>query len=412
MNMMKKLLALALSFCLVFGLVGGVHAAGEHDEELNNLLATIQNLISEYGPEIPEEVQNGTDKGTTMGYNPTKDSYYVAIGDGSVKETATYATYVSALAQELKLGDKYKNLGVKDLLITEAIAEVIEPNKAEIEKADLVTIGFSANGFASTVLNEVMRDQNEPSAIHWEKYLDEAGVAEIKGALADLKQYMKSIGVSGAYNVLGMKLDVVESIALAAECLAFGALEFSHELPVVVEKIHEINPNAKIVIVGIDNPMEGATIQLTSGTIVDLGGYLGMLIDVSAQISQSVALQNPKVAYVAAPNASNANDGVQLSETEMIIAYLPQNVSKNLPDAEGQAYIKTQIENALYMMGDVTNDGKVDYKDAMLVLRASVKLETLDDKLAVRGDVTGDGKMDYKDAMKILRASVGLDTLG
>ena len=412
MNMMKKLLALVLSVCLVFGLVGGVSAAADHTGEMNELLATLQEMATKYGPEIPEEVKNGTDKGTTIGYNPTKDSYYVAIGDGSVKETATYATYVSALAQELKLGDKYKNLGVKDLLIENVIVEVIEPNKDVIAKADLVTIGFSAVGFANMALEEVLRDEGEASSIRWEKYLDETGVAEIKAILADLEQYLKDVGVRGAYNVAGMKLDVVKSLVIAAESMAYGALAFSNELPAIIEKIHEYSPNAKVVIVGMDNPMAGAVVNLSGGEAMELGKYLDSVIEMTCQIAQTVAIENPKTAFVAAPAAANTNDGAEMSENDLIIAYLPQNVSKNLPNAEGQAYIKTQIKNALYLMGDVNDDGKVDYKDAMLVLRASVKLETLNDKLAVRADVTGEGKMDYKDAMKILRASVGLDTLG
>lgn len=409
MNMMKKLLALALSFCLVFGLVGGVHAT-ELDGELNEMLASLQDLVAKYGPEIPEEVKNGTDNGTTIGYNPTKGSYYVAIGDSSVKETATYATYAPALAQEL--GVSYKNLGAKDLLIENAIVEVIEPNKAEIAKADLVTIGFSANGFANTALAEVLRDEDEASSINWGKYLDNEGVDEVKALLADLEQYLKNAGVKGAYNVAGMKLDVVKSLVIAAESLAYGALAFSHELPAVVEKIHEYSPNAKIVIVGMDNPMSGAIVKLSGGENMELGQYLDLMIKMTSQISQAVAIQNPNTAFVAAPAAANTNDGAQMAETDLIIAYLPQNASKNLPNAEGQTYIKDQIKNALYLMGDVTNDGKIDYKDAMLVLRASVGLETLDAKLAVRGDVTGEGKVDYKDAMKILRASVGLETLG
>ena len=63
------------------------------------------------------------------------------------------------------------------------------------------------------------------------------------------------------------------------------------------------------------------------------------------------------------------------------------------------------------ILGDANGDGKVDYKDAMLVLRASVGLEKLDEDGKIAGDVDGNGKLDYKDAMKILRASVGLEEL-
>ena len=59
-------------------------------------------------------------------------------------------------------------------------------------------------------------------------------------------------------------------------------------------------------------------------------------------------------------------------------------------------------------MGDVDNNGKVDYADAMRALRASVELETLDPEAWECADVDNNGKVDYADAMLILRRSVQL----
>jgi hypothetical protein len=58
--------------------------------------------------------------------------------------------------------------------------------------------------------------------------------------------------------------------------------------------------------------------------------------------------------------------------------------------------------------GDSTGDGDLNYKDAMLVLRASVGLEVLSEEQIKRYDMDANGKLDYKDAMQILRKSVGL----
>lgn len=61
--------------------------------------------------------------------------------------------------------------------------------------------------------------------------------------------------------------------------------------------------------------------------------------------------------------------------------------------------------------GDVNGDGKADYSDALLILRASIGLEEITEEQKRIADVTGDGKPDYSDALKILRASIGLETL-
>ncbi len=59
--------------------------------------------------------------------------------------------------------------------------------------------------------------------------------------------------------------------------------------------------------------------------------------------------------------------------------------------------------------GDVDGNGKLDYKDALIILRASIKLETLTEAQSALADYSGDGKLDYKDALMILRASIGLE---
>ena len=61
--------------------------------------------------------------------------------------------------------------------------------------------------------------------------------------------------------------------------------------------------------------------------------------------------------------------------------------------------------------GDVNLDGSVTPEDARLALRASVKLETLDDAAFKNADVNGDGVITPEDARRILRASVHLEEL-
>lgn len=59
--------------------------------------------------------------------------------------------------------------------------------------------------------------------------------------------------------------------------------------------------------------------------------------------------------------------------------------------------------------GDVTGDGKADYSDALLILRASIGLDTLTEDQKQIADVNADGKADYSDALLILRRSIGLE---
>ena len=61
--------------------------------------------------------------------------------------------------------------------------------------------------------------------------------------------------------------------------------------------------------------------------------------------------------------------------------------------------------------GDANGDERLDYQDALLVLRFSIGLEELSEQAQELCNVDGKPGLNYQDALKILRASIGLDTL-
>lgn len=61
-----------------------------------------------------------------------------------------------------------------------------------------------------------------------------------------------------------------------------------------------------------------------------------------------------------------------------------------------------------YTLGDVNNDGEIDPKDAVLVLRYSAELTPLGEDQQKAANVNGDAFIDAKDAVKILRYSAGM----
>lgn len=59
--------------------------------------------------------------------------------------------------------------------------------------------------------------------------------------------------------------------------------------------------------------------------------------------------------------------------------------------------------------GDVNGDGKITAADARQALRASARLENLNDKQTAAADINGDGKVTASDARSILRKSARLE---
>ena len=74
----------------------------------------------------------------------------------------------------------------------------------------------------------------------------------------------------------------------------------------------------------------------------------------------------------------------------------------------GQCKICGAADTA-FKLGDVNGDGTLSYKDALKVLRASIKLDTLTAEQEVLADFDGNGTINYEDALKILRTSIGLE---
>ena len=141
---------------------------------------------------------------------------------------------------------------------------------------------------------------------------------------------------------------------------------------------------------------------------MELGSYVGKLIKMTDDCAQAETLTRPYVTFVSAPDAANANDNTTLSENKVITDYLRSVKDDAIPNAEGQAYIAGKIKASFRKLGDVNGDGVTNYNDALLVLRASIKLATLDEEAKLIGDVDGKAGLSYNDALKILRASIGL----
>ena len=80
-----------------------------------------------------------------------------------------------------------------------------------------------------------------------------------------------------------------------------------------------------------------------------------------------------------------------------------------LENAGGDVELSTKVpEKSKALLGDVDGNCKLTYNDALIILRASIKLHTLTDDQSAIADFDGNGKLDYNDALKVLRASIGL----
>ena len=66
-------------------------------------------------------------------------------------------------------------------------------------------------------------------------------------------------------------------------------------------------------------------------------------------------------------------------------------------------YVVAEIESSTFTLGDVNEDGKVDFLDAIVVLRHDAEIIQLTDNQMKAAEVNKDGKVDFLDAIMILR---------
>jgi len=133
-------------------------------------------------------------------------------------------------------------------------------------------------------------------------------------------------------------------------------------------------------------------------TVLDNGLFniRGLTIDESNQkiywTSKSVPRSEVSTLYTANTDGSNIREVISVSSKGGWI----QDMAFYFPTSPNQ------------LLGDVNNDGNIDSRDAILVLRSIIKLEELNKDQLTSADVTGDGTIDSRDATLILQRIINL----
>lgn len=332
-------------------------------------------------------------------YKANKDSYYVAIGDG----TAVSESYVDLVAEELNI--EYKNLSQDGLMVEDALA-VVEKHADKIAKADLITVGFGNNTFVTQILDKVVN--YETVDLNWEAFVGADGEAAVEKVLAKMHEVFVEAGLNVDV-VAG--INVAEALTAAIAAYAYNCLSYAFNLPCLLEKISAINPEALVVVVSMYNPLEDVSF-VVEGKSVKVSAFVEGLVEATGLYSLAYAMMHKNVIFVEAEEVEVVNTDTELELLEALVAYTKGSMN---PSDNGHEYIKDQIIDALNgkargLWGDANGDGYVLANDAMLVLQYSVKDIGPGDLNLDVCDVNGDGDVLANDAMLILEYSVQMIT--
>ena len=370
-------------------------------EELNELIEELTEKITDELMQIVEKLIYDATHGE---YVIDNDSFYVGLGDSS----AVSQSYVDALAALLKLD--YANLAQAGHTTTDTL-DVIAQNAALIGKADLVTIGYTANIFTAevvyTIQNILMGDPVEE--YDWEALVTEGGVQYVEKALAEIHAKFVEQGL----DIVVSGRNMADALTAAVEAYAYAYVEHLLTYPAIVNAIHEIAPEALVVIVGLHNTVENIVIDI-EGTEIALGEYVQYTVDAANVVSLVNAILAENTVFVNTPDVETLKEEKGDSLNYDMISFVFEAILTNGADfatsEAGHAYILDQILNALTiidnrtgLLGDADSDGDVDSTDAMLVLQYDALLIGEDQLDLSVCDVDGDGDVDSTDAMLILQ---------
>jgi hypothetical protein len=196
------------------------------------------------------------------------------------------------------------------------------------------------------------------------------------------------------------------------EDYAYNALVYAYTMPEYVNAVREINPDAKIIIVGMYNPLKDVTLELSETQIIPIGDYLDKVVEAATLHSTVYSLVTENVIFVEAPQVENANKDTSLNLLQFTVAV---NSSFALyPNAAGHTYIKDQLTSALDItinktrpVGDVNDDGIVNIFDATEIQRYSASLREFNDEEMVIADVNFDSNVNIMDVTQIQRYASG-----
>ena len=268
-------------------------------------------------------------------YVPNNKSYYVAFGDETAAITTRQtSTYVDKLASAL--GVSYKNLSKAQMTIQDVYAAITD-NSQLVKKADLISIGFSNYGATYFMCKYMAGKADMVTEKDWVELVGEENMPLVEELLDSMFKELgdRSMEDFGGYDLAG-----------ALECYAYAYLSNAIHQAEVIEAIREINADAVILLVGTYNDLENVKLDV-EGEMMDLGGMMVDLVNAANLLATKNADAYRRVAYVHAPDVTTTLDANASKYTTPRDYVLAITGRQGLPTADGQAYIKNQIKNAI-----------------------------------------------------------------
>lgn len=288
---------------------------------------------------------------------------------------------------------------------------------SEIAKADLITLALGGGNVTTFISQQVqaLARGEKLYEMDWSKYYPNADMTEIRNMIATMQDILK--GQLPA--VAGVPGEVLAPVV--AESLLYGLIGYKENFTKVLDRIHEINPNAHLVIVGYFNPIDNMVIPFSVGNKVieiPFGTMLGLFMEVCNIKSLVYTLGNKaNTTFVAIPETTSILDEQGKFDLASQINGTVKETWLTHAGPEGHKYIANQIYDSIttdYESGDLIlppTDYKITDKSSYVALGNNKEYTTffadyLKNRVAAEGV-----RFDYKATTDLVVEGSSIGTL-
>ena len=227
-----------------------------------------------------------------------------------------------------------------------------------VQRADLITIAMGGNNFGQFLnmqLDRVSRGE-ELMALDWSKYSDNELTA-INAAISEL------FGMLLRFNSSSQ----TATLKVLAENFIYEYVSVLENYAPILDIIHELNPDAKIVFLGLFNPVDevyyqrnGTTSILRLGKIIDL-----LMANINTSFCDYAQRHSDYCCYVNVEDTQMFADTDETADFnlahETYIPYISANHGlANHPTIPGHRYMYRQILQAIGLTEETSDEPEVD----------------------------------------------------
>ena len=366
-KVLKSCISLLLAACLVLGVVPATMltayaAADDGKFDYVSIGASNTNgygmrgYITEEELELMLSGQVSKDDVNVYGYQRTPEGaypdlirdYYTGVyGEGNV--TVNQLAISSMRVEELRIllddtymGDDYSSWRFTGsdgwfLAAEEGGLDALRAAyKESIANAELVTVDIGWNNFGVYVCNQLV-DYMSNGRYKWTTDINSIFNTDAEKAAAQqakelIRGYIEeNVGSGDMANAL-------------TDIFAYSILGYVHNFDIVMEKIYELNPDVDVVIVGIQNLLHGAVVDM-KGTKFPLGDVFGNFVNMANYYASACSPYQSRYQYVKAGTYEHVNIFLDYMKTyDGDAENLDQNVKDCFDYYDNDLFIQTRLD--------------------------------------------------------------------